>query len=75
MYWRDHAPAHLHAFYQGFEGIFDLRSHDLIGGGMPKAARRMVKQWIRLHEQELLANWERGRLNMPFLRIPGADSE
>jgi hypothetical protein len=26
MYWRDHAPPHLHAFYQEHEGVFDLNT-------------------------------------------------
>ena len=32
MYWRDHPPPHIHAFYQGFEALFALEDSALIGG-------------------------------------------
>jgi hypothetical protein len=42
MYWRDHAPPHFHAHYQGVEGLFDIRTGELIAGTMPPGAKRMI---------------------------------
>jgi hypothetical protein len=75
MYWRDHAPPHLHAFYQEHEGVFDLNTQELIIGEMPRPVVRLIRQWIIDHQPELLANWERGRTYQPFNTVSGADSE
>ena len=43
MYWRDHPPPHLHAYYQGFEALFSLSDGAIIGGGLPPGATRIVR--------------------------------
>ncbi len=73
MYWRDHPPAHIHAYYQGFEALFAIEDGELIGGRFPPAAIRLIRGWIEERRQELLANWERARLRLPLEAIPGAD--
>jgi len=73
MYWRDHPPAHIHAYYQGFEGVFAIADGDLIGGSLPPAATKIVRAWIEERRQELLSNWERARNNLPLESVPGAD--
>jgi hypothetical protein len=75
MYWRDHAPPHLHALYQGQEALFDLVSGEMIAGGLPKPARRLVTDWILQSQAALMENWELGRRHQPFRQIPGADVE
>lgn len=75
MYWREHPPPHFHVYYQGFEALVAIETGELIGGSLPPGAKRMIKAWTIRREQELLKNWERGRLKMPFDSIPGADSE
>lgn len=58
MYRPDHPPAHFHAQYGeawaklAFDG-------QLLEGGLPPRALRLVRQWTRLHVGELYANWER----------------
>ena len=75
MYWRDHAPPHFHAYYQGFEALIDLENSTVIAGSIPSGARRIVVDWARQHQSELLDNWERGRKMLNFILIPGADAE
>lgn len=75
MYWRDHAPPHFHAYYQGFEALVDFESLNLIAGGLPAGARRIVLDWAARHQTELRENWERGRNMIPFALIRGADAE
>jgi Domain of unknown function (DUF4160) len=58
MFWRDHPPAHFHAQYQGFEGLFSIETGDLIAGQMPTGARRVLKAWALRHQTELRENWE-----------------
>jgi hypothetical protein len=73
MYWRDHPPAHIHAYYQGFEALFAIEDGELIGGRVPAAATRLIRAWIEERRDELLANWERARLRLPLEAVPGAD--
>jgi len=54
MYWRDHAPPHIHAMYQGFEGLIVIESGRLIGGRLPPSALRMVRQWVLLRRNQHL---------------------
>jgi hypothetical protein len=37
MYWRDHGPPHLHAFYQGFEALIAIESGRLSVAGFRPA--------------------------------------
>jgi Domain of unknown function (DUF4160) len=73
MYWRDHPPPHLHAYYQGFEALVSLESGDIIGGHIPIGALRIIKQWVAEKRPELMANWERARLLQALQAVPGAD--
>ncbi|WP_421852778.1 DUF4160 domain-containing protein [Oricola sp.] len=75
MYWRDHNPPHLHAFYQGREALFDIGSGAVIGGGLPSKAERIVTDGIEARRPALLDNWERGRLHQQLNQVPGADVE
>ena len=61
MYWGDHSPPHFHAMYSGAEAEIAIATGKLIDGTMPRAARRMLKIWARVHHRELFANWRRAR--------------
>ena len=69
MYWREHLPPHLHAYYQGFEALFSLEDGQIIGWQFPARATRLVAEWIERRRPELMMNWERSRLR----HVPGAD--
>jgi Domain of unknown function (DUF4160) len=75
MYWRDHPPAHFHAYYQGFEGLFSIETGELIEGQMSVGSKRVLKAWTLHHQAELLENWERCRLRQSLLPVMGADEE
>jgi hypothetical protein len=75
MYWRDHSPPHLHAFYQGYEALIAIETGEVIGGRLPPRALRLVREWIELRRVALMENWQRGRQRVPFERVPGPDEE
>jgi len=75
MYWRDHPPPHFHALYQGYRASIAIESGEIIEGELPRAARRLLKEWALRHRAELLMNWERGRMGKTFLAIQGADED
>jgi hypothetical protein len=73
MYWRDHAPPHLHALYQGFEALIAIETGEVIGGQLPPNAIRIVQEWVLLRQSELMENWQRGRRREPFQQIAGPE--
>ena len=75
MYVRDHAPPHFHAVYAEHEAYIDIASGEIIKGRVPKAARRMVREWCELHRDKLMENWRRRDTDEPFERIPGLDAD
>lgn len=54
MYFNDYLPAHFHALYGEFNGIFDIDSLKMIEGDLPNRARKMVEEWASQYQQELL---------------------
>jgi hypothetical protein len=59
MYAPDHNPPHFHAYYAEHEAAVDIRRFALLTGWLPPRIRSMVLEWARLHESELVDNWER----------------
>lgn len=59
MYFMDHNPPHFHAEYQGQRAEFDIRTLEVIAGGLPNRAHALVLEWASMHRAELLANWNR----------------
>jgi len=75
MWHDDHPPPHIHAAYQGFEALIDIRTGQVTAGRLPNKAASIVKEWCLRHQDELMANWERAQKFEPLERIPGADQD
>ena len=59
MYFKDneeHKIPHLHANYNEYTGIFDLKGN-LIEGKLPNSQKRIVRAWIEIHYEELNNLW------------------
>jgi len=60
---------HFHASYSGDEASIDIESLDVLAGGLPPRAHRLVVEWpgtINLSSRE---NWELARRNEPLRKI------
>jgi hypothetical protein len=55
---KEHNPPHFHAYYQGFKGIFNINSCEMIEGNIPGKQVKLITAWAELHKDELLADWE-----------------
>lgn len=75
MWHDDHPPPHLHAEYQGFEALVEIRTGKVMEGKLPSKAASIVQEWCVRHQAELLANWEHAQRFEPLERIPGADHD
>ncbi|HXI11785.1 MAG TPA: DUF4160 domain-containing protein [Thermoanaerobaculia bacterium] len=69
MYFDDHGVAHFHAEYQGEQASFDLNGQLLAGEMKSRTARKLIKDWARLHRAELEANWKRAKKLVPLNQI------
>ena len=58
----DHNPPHFHAIYGGRRASVSIEGNPVVRGrGFPLRASRMVREWALIHQEELLAAWERAR--------------
>ncbi len=64
----DHAPAHFHAWYGDFKVIVSIKD-GVVKGEMPGRALKMILEWLEIHREELLSNWEKAQNGMPLDKI------
>ena len=69
MFYNDHEPVHFHAEYQGQRGKFDLTGRLIAGSIVSKTAQRLIRQWARQHQVEILTNWQRMKAGKPLETI------
>jgi hypothetical protein len=61
MFFDDHNPPHFHAEYGGSLALIDIRTLAVFSGRLPVRVTGLVIEWATLHQQELLADWDRAR--------------
>ena len=61
MFFDDHDPPHFHAEYAGSVALIGIRTLAVFSGRLPPRAMGLVIEWATLHQQELLADWERAQ--------------
>jgi len=69
MFYNEHNPPHFHAEYQGQRGIFDFNGEMLKGNVSSITAKRLIKEWTLLHQNELIENWQNMRQDKSFSKI------
>lgn len=70
MFFDDHGVPHFHAEYQGVQASFDLSGKLIAGEMRSRTARRLIREWARLRQAELEANWKRAKELEPLNQIP-----
>ena len=55
---KEHNPPHIHAYYGDFEASFYIESGEIMYGKFPSSGTELVKKFVLLHKEELLAMWE-----------------
>jgi hypothetical protein len=69
MFYREHEPAHFYAEYQGQQAKFALDGAMIAGNIQSGTARRLVREWAALHQEELEVNWAKMKKGQPLDRI------
>ena len=69
MYYNDHAPPHFHARYGDREIRVAIENGDILSGAFPKRAQQLVLEWLDLHRDELMQDWELAEQRKPLRKI------
>ena len=57
MYPRDHNPPHFHAIYGEFSAVVLVATGEILSGGLPRRAEKLVSEWLRVHTNEIYQAW------------------
>lgn len=76
MFFGEHAPPHFHAYEQDNEALISIADGEIMKGRLSPTARKLVKEWTRINQVALMANWAASRQGSrkPLERIPGLDT-
>jgi len=69
MYYEEHGRPHFHARYAEHDASIAIDDLEVLQGYLPKRRVALVKEWARVHREELEINWERARCDQPLLMI------
>ena len=58
MYMSEHNPPHFHVWYENYKAIITIKD-GIITGSLPRRALNLVYEWLDIHKDEHLDNWNR----------------
>lgn len=68
MFYYDHNPPHIHAVYGEYRVVISIKEQ-IVYGKMPKRALNLIFEWMDLHKDELLKDWELASNGDPLFKI------
>ena len=66
---QQHHSPHIYVEYQGEKAVFTIPDGELLEGSLPSKKISLVKAWIILHEDELIADWALAVNGEPVFQI------
>lgn len=73
MYYNDHNPPHIHVEFQDRKALVDFKGNVLKGDLGSRTAVKLLREWVDLHPQELLEDWNAAREGKEIKRIDPLD--
>ena len=64
-----HGVPHFHAIYGEYNGVFNLKTLEMIEGDMPARAMKMVKDWAKKYNNDLMEMWK----TQKYRQLPGLE--
>ena len=55
---KEHEPSHIHALYGEYVGIFNISTHEMMDGDLPKKAQMLVQEWLEQNDEKLQKMWD-----------------
>jgi hypothetical protein len=72
MYYLDnkqHNLPHIHVKYNEFEAVFSIPEGELLDGKLPNNKTKLVKAWIEIRQEDLMADWSLAIKGEPIFKI------
>lgn len=69
MYFKEHGVPHFHAIYGEFNGVYDVKTLEMIEGDLPTRAQRLVFDWADRYKDELADMWK----TQDYKNLPGLE--
>ena len=69
MYFKEHGVPHFHAIYGEFNGVYDVKTLEMIEGDLPSRAQRLVLDWADRYKDELEDMWK----TQDYKHLPGLE--
>jgi len=66
MFFKDHAPPHIHVLYGECVAVYNIGSQEMQEGDLPSRAQALVGEWLAIHSPELLEIWN----TQQFRKLP-----
>jgi hypothetical protein len=64
-----HRRPHVHVEYQDHEAVLSVPDGKMLRGSSPPAKLKLVRAWIEIHKDELMADWKLAVKGEPVFRI------
>ena len=55
---KQHNLPHIHVKYQDSEAVISIPDGDVLEGSLPPAKMKLVRAWVEIHRDELVADWD-----------------
>lgn len=72
IFYDEHNPPHFHAEYAGNRTLITLKD-GIVTGQMPKRALKLIFEWMEIHAEELMEDWELSLKGEPLKKIKPLD--
>ena len=72
MYYLDnkqHNLPHIHVKYNECEAVFSIPEGELLDGKLPNNKTKLVKAWIEIRQEDLMADWSLAIKGEPIFKI------
>ncbi|MDR2906639.1 MAG: DUF4160 domain-containing protein [Bacteroidales bacterium] len=68
MNFKDHNPPHFHVWYGDYKATVSITT-GIVAGEMPQRALKLVFDWLEIHRNELLDQWNNAQNGKPIGKI------
>jgi len=69
IYFDDHNPPHFHVEYNEDEALISINDLSILRGNLPPRVMGLAMEWARLHQAELLENWNMVKESGKYFKI------
>jgi hypothetical protein len=74
MFYRDnkqHKLPHIHVEYQNDVAVFSIPDGELLAGSLPTGKMKLVRAWIEIYQDDLMADWKLAVEGQEVYKIDG----